>query len=213
MNGLTIENAHLYLEEFYGVPEQPEYDWSKCHDCGTALEQAEYFHYCPDCGTIDFDKPIYVDKPWTPPPALYKRRQYCIDKLNLMAGYKSSRAKQYTVMLKKLKDHDFESLKELKKLMKQMKYNRYYKFIYNVWFDLKKERLIHLTYNQIDTLANQFIELESKFKNNVDHKRQNMLAYNSVIYYLMRKNKIKGYDNILLPINHIVVCKILKQII
>ena len=213
IKNLTMENAHLYLEEFDGVPEQPEYDPNKCTDCGSELQLDTYFYHCPECGTIDFDKPIYVDHEWTPPKITYKRRLYCIDKLMMISGRKYSRSKVYPIMIQKLKEYDINSLKELKQTMKTLKYHRLYKFIYNVWNDLKKERLISLTSNQIDLLSRQFVELESKFKESDTHTRKNMLNYNSLIYILMKKNKIKGHEHILLPFNHIVIVKMLKRFI
>jgi predicted RNA-binding Zn-ribbon protein involved in translation (DUF1610 family) len=210
---LTIENCHLYLEEYYGVPEQPKYDPNKCTDCDTTLEKTDHFYYCPECGTVDFDKPIHVTHEYVPPPCLYKRRIYCLDKLKMMSGFKQSRSKGYNSMIKKLEECKFNTIKELKKIMKELLYHKFYKFIYNIWFDIKGTRLIELTYNQIDKLSRDFVDLEYKFKQSDKHKRSNMLNYNSVIYYLLKKNKIKGYKHIILPFNHLVICKMLKQIV
>jgi len=210
---LTIENAHLYLEEYYGVPEQPDYDPTKCAECDTTLKQDHYLHFCPECGTMDFDKPIHVDHEYTPPPCLYKRRIYCLDKLKMMAGFKQSGSKSYKPMIEILKERDFDNIKQLKKIMKELKYHTFYKFIYSIWFDIKGTRLIELTYTQLDKISNDFVDLEYKFKQSDKHKRSNMLNYNSVIYYLLKKNKIKGYKHILLPYNHLVICKMLKQIV
>ena len=126
---LTIKNAHLYLEEFDGVPEQPDYDPTRCTDCRTPLKQGDYFYYCLNCGTMDFDKPTHVDHEYVPPPCLYKRRIYCLDKLKMMAGFKQSSSKSYQRVITELKEHDFDSIKELKKLMKEMIYHKFYKFI------------------------------------------------------------------------------------
>lgn len=212
-NEITLKNAHLYLEEMEGVPEQPSYDPSKCNECGTELKPDTYFYYCHVCGTIDFDKPVCVDHEWTPPKITYKRRLYCIDKLMMISGRKYSRSKAYPLVIQKLKEYEINSLKELKQTMKILKYHRLYKFIYNIWYDLKKERLISLTGNQIDQLSREFVAIESKFKACTRHTRKNMLNYNSLIYILMKKNKIKGHRHILLPFNHIVIVKMLKRFI
>jgi hypothetical protein len=206
-----MNQLHLIYEDFKKSPKQPTYDSSKCVDCGFDLKQDTYFYYCEKCGTIDFDKPIYVDHEWVPSPMTYKRRLYCMDKLNLMSGKKQSRSKIYHPMIKELKQHDFKNLKELKHIMKTLKYHKYYKFIYSIWFDIKGTKLITLTYNQIDLISRQFVELESKFKQSDKHSRKNMLNYNSLIYILLKKNKIKGYKSILLPFNHIVMIKLLKR--
>ena len=96
--------------------------------------------------------------------------------------------------------------------MKMLKLHKLYSFIYEIWHIIKGYRLINLTHDQIDILSNQFVDIENKFKNS-DNKRKNMLNYNSIIYILFRKNKIKGYKHILLPLNHIVIVKALKSFI
>jgi len=110
-------------------------------------------------------------------------------------------------------DHDFDNLKQLKAIMKDLKYHNFYKYIYCVWFDIKKFKLITLTTLQIKMLSRQFVELESKFKDSDSHNRKNMLNYNSLIYILLKRNKIKGYKSIILPFNHIVIVKMLKGFI
>ena len=207
------KTCHLIIEEFEGIEAQPKYEPDKCEDCNTLLLQDTYFKYCDKCGTIDFDKPIYVDHEWKAPQTLYKRRLYCIDKLNMMACYKHSRSKVYVKMIKELEEWEFNCVKELKCIMKELKYHKFYKYIYNVWFELKGTRLITLTHTQIDVLSQQFVEVESKFKQSDAHTRKNMLNYNSIIYILLRKNKIKGYKHILLPHNHIIMVQILRRII
>ena len=208
-----MNNLHLIYEDFKKTPEQPKYDPTKCVDCGTILKLDKYFYYCESCGTIDFDKPVYVDHEWVPPAITYKRRLYCMDKLNLMSGKKQSRSKIYQPMIKELKQHDFKNLKELKHVMKKLKYHKYYKFIYSIWFDIKGTKLITLTHNQIELISRQFVELEIKFKQSDKHSRKNMLNYNSLMYILLKKNKIKGYKSILLPYNHIVIVKTLNGFI
>lgn len=213
---LTLKNAHLYFEILEGVPEQPTYDPSSCEECFTRLTHGTYFLYCSTCGTIDFDKPVkfaleyatdFISK-----QIFYKRRVYCIEKLNLIAGFKTSRSSKFKQNVNSIKEYDFKNIKELKNIMKLLKLHKLYKFIYEIWYIIKGSRLINLTHDQIDILANQFVDIENKFKNS-DNKRKNMLNYNSVIYILFRKNKIKGYKHILLPFNHVVIVKALRSFI
>jgi hypothetical protein len=63
-------------------------------------------------------------------------------------------------------------------------------------------RLIQLTGMQIDLLSREFVELEWKFKTSSTLKRRNMLSYATIIWFVMRAQKIPGFDNILLPLNH-----------
>jgi hypothetical protein len=84
--------------------------------------------------------------------------------------------------------------------MKSIKANKYYKYIYNVYYDIKKVRLINVKQQRISQLADEFIVMESFFKNNREiHKRKNIFSYSVIIYMILKRNKIKGYDDILLP--------------
>lgn len=204
MNELTIQNAHLFLEEFYGVEEnkQTSYNIYICDDCGVDKVVYDCFLVCPECGLMDINNPIYDDVPdYVPKPSLYKRRLYCQEKLNMMAGYKHSNSPKYKELLKELKEHEFENLTELRDLMKKLNFNKFYKFIYNIYFDIKKVRLIQLTYNDIDKISRRFIEIETKFRTEGKHKRKNMLSYNAMIYFILKEMGYKCYSNVLLPQN------------
>ena len=192
----------------------------KCLGCDANLVIEGCFKLCPDCGEMDIDEPvytdIYTDMPYTSnvPPALYKRRLYCVEKLNLMVGYKQSRSPQYNKLVKLLKNEDIESLEEIKVCLKVWKMKKFYKHVYNLYYDVTGERLINLNSQDIDFIARKFVELESNFKMDRDtHKRNNIYNYNSCIYLLMKHFKYKGYKHILLPLNHLQIAKVLKKYI
>ena len=87
-----------------------------------------------------------------------------------------------------------------------------YKHIYNLWFDIKKAKLVTLTNSQISNLCDEFVKLDCLFKN-TPRNRKNMYNYNSMIYFLMKKNKIiQGCNHILLPYNHNFIYKNINAI-
>jgi hypothetical protein len=185
-------------------------------DCDGKMIPADHFPYCDTCGIMDTDHPLVTSReanePWIPKRVLYKRRQYCLEKLKLVVGIKNSRSSKYHEMVKQLKEQDFDTLQELRQLMKELGYHKMYKFIYSAYFDVKGTHLISFSTQEIHFLAQQFVELEWKFKQSEDHKRKNFMCYNSTLYYLMKKNKLTGYKHLLLPYNHKHINQLLKSI-
>lgn len=217
---LTMENAHLFLEELELENQAPSLPYNPllCIDCNSEMKQDTYFYYCPSCQTIDFDKPIKVDfgrECYWMKSSLYKRKLYCVDKLNMITCHKHSRSPKYSVIVEDLRYERFDNIKELKRLMKKKGYHRFYKFMYCIWYDIKKTKLISLTYEEIDKIATQFVQIEQKFKfKQTDQvKRKNMMSYYSIIYLIMKKNNITGFEHIILPKNHIVNVKFLRGLI
>lgn len=216
----NIEDAwHYYINYLQGDREVPvckarnQRDFL-CPDCNVERVLHECFKVCPECGQMDIGDPVFEDIPYTAPPALYKRRLYCVEKLNLMVGYKQSRSPQYNKLVKLLKNEDIESLEEIKVCLKAWKMKKFYKHVYNLYYDVTGERLINLNSQDIDFIARKFVELESNFKMDRDtHKRNNIYNYNSCIYLLMKHFKYKGYKHILLPLNHLQIAKVLKKYI
>jgi hypothetical protein len=205
MSPLTFNQAQELYEDFLNLPLPVPIPAGMCteEDCEGTMVDRHDFPYCDTCGAMDIDNPTYTDpEVYIPKPILYKRRQYCVEKLHLMTGTKQSRSPHYKQMLKTLKSYDFDDLQELRDAMKAGGFHKQYKHLYNVYFDLKRVRLIQLTGMQIDLLSRKFVELEWKFKTNSKLKRRNMLSYASIIWFVMRAQKIPGFDNILLPLNH-----------
>lgn len=210
---LSIENIHIILEEFENVEQKP-YNPFHCSFCDIEMILGQHFYYCDQCGTIDFDKPVTVvlDTVYEHNAVyLYKRRNYISEKLNLLAGYKQCHRKQYGDIITILEQHknEFDDIYELRKLMKRCGFHKYYKYIYNIFFEIKKKRLVVLNYNQIYMLTDEFIDIETKFKSS-NLISKNMLSYNSIIYYLLKKHNITGWEHLYLAKNH---PKVYKQIL
>jgi hypothetical protein len=189
-----------------------------CYDCECDLLLYDAaFHVCPECGLVD-DTPVYDiqrESEYYQKPILYKRRIYCQDKLKLLTCKKTSRSLKYEAVKNELQaiDDEFNNIDELFFTMKRCSLSKFYHHIYNLWYDIKKTKLIDMTMQQIDHLSRQFVELESKFKANQGvSSRKNMFNYNSTIYYLMKKNKLKGHWHVLLPYNHSEMYKKIRSI-
>ena len=184
-----------------------------CEDCKVDKVILNCFKVCTQCGVMDIEDPSYEVIPWTPTIALYKRRLYCQEKLKLYTGHKLCRSAQYRKIVKDLKTYDILNIIELKQYLKEWKQKRFYKYIYNLYFDVTGIRLIKLSSQDIDFLSRKFVEIEGKFKGSELHKRKNFFNYNSCIFLLMKKYKYKGYKNIILPLNHLHIAKVLRAYI
>jgi hypothetical protein len=161
-----------------------------CDDCKLDMIIDDYLYVCRECGNID-DTPIYDAK--------YELDYYP----KPISVLKTSKTKKYIKVkeyFENLKD-DFNDINSFYFLMKAHGYSKYYPNIYGLWYDIKKYRLITLTYKQIDILVNEFVKIDILFKSN-SNGRSNMISYNSTLYYLFKKLKIKGCSEILLPYNY-----------
>ncbi len=96
--------------------------------------------------------------------------------------------------------------------MRKLKLSKYYKYIYCIYFDLKKIKLFQLNINEIERLIHQFINLERKFK--ISHpKKHNLLSYNIVIYCILKQNGYQSYKHILLPKNRKRILKLVNNLL
>src|SRR5690606_10219419 len=93
---------------------------------------------------------------------LYNRKTYFLIILRLLSCRKSCDNPNYSETIKQLSEYQFENIFELKKVMAKLKLKKYYKYIYLIYFDIKKVKLINLTYNDIEFLANKFVILENE---------------------------------------------------
>lgn len=204
----------MYLEQF----EEPRKVFTPdnhCRECDTDMVLVEFFFACPTCGQIGETVNAYHLEHATdyiPKRQLYKRRAYIEEKLRLLSCSKRPRSAKYVDALKKIKSEKFTTIDELYNILKKKNMSAMYKHIYNLWFDIKKAKLVTLTNSQISNLCDEFVKLDCLFKN-TPRNRKNMYNYNSMIYFLMKKNKIiQGCNHILLPYNHNFIYKNINAI-
>src|ERR1700678_1565644 len=180
-------------------------------DCDHDYRNVDGFTTCINCGIVDLYKQSFCEsnfKPYTT-NHLYYRKSYFKEKLPLLVGIKQSSSSKYNKVINQLKSQKFESIIDLRKIMKKLKLNRYYKYIYSIYYDIKKVILINLTSSDIDFLTYKFLQLENDLKKHYPDK-SNLLSYNIVVYSLLKKFDYDDYKNILLPRNH---RKIINKII
>ena len=216
---MNIYKAHLLLEDlgFDNRSQNVNPNNHACYKCECNHIIADNgFPVCENCGVINFEMPNFAQEVTDKDTirktiSLYKRRLYVREKLSLMTGYKQSRSKQYADIIKTLKTCKVKNIIHLKQLLKDMNLKKFYKHIYNIYYDVRNIRLIKFTHNQIDEISRRFVDAESKFKTDCD--RSSFFSYSSVIYLLMKKYKIAGYQHIILPLNHLQISQKIRQLI
>ncbi len=211
---LTLYEQYLILKrnDDSEKKEQPKHDF--CDDCKVYLIVDTQHKVCPSCGLVS--EPDYVlsmsriSTCRVSKRSIYIRRAYFVERLNLIAGYKICLQHSfYKKCLKQIKKHEFETINELRKVMKGIdNCEKLYKYIYNIYYDIKNVRLIKLSRREILYLAEDFVRMESFFKKHQDqHNRKNMFSYSILIYMILKRHKIKGYKHVLLPRQTKVVTK------
>lgn len=210
---MNIENVHRIIEDFENAPivmNRVNY----CDECNTEMYINNDQYVCNQCGLCGdyipaleaFEQSSHMKK------VLYRRRIYCVDKLRMISCLKSPRTQEYINTIKKLSTEDFSNIYELYDIMKEMNMFKYYKNIYDIFHSIKKVKLIELTYNQIERITDDFIEIERKFKSVENNTRQNMFNYSSIIKVLLQKHKIRGAEHLILPYNHEEMIKHIKAL-
>jgi hypothetical protein len=176
-----------------------------CNDpeCPGDFINHDYMKVCKICGSADEDSYIvekledgkYIKKKY-----YYKRRIYFEDRLKYISGIKRTNKPIIQELVDSLDDNDINDVRDLYKIMKKRKMSVFYKDIYNIYYDLKKIRLINININDISKMSEEFVKIDLKYKSNSTNS--NMLSYNSLIYYLLQKFNIEGSEYIFLPANH-----------
>lgn len=171
-------------------------------------------HYtCIKCGEVDLYKPVFyetINKIYKS-YFVYHRKSYFKDKLREIVGIKQSLSSKYHQIISILKKHNFDTIFELKKIMKKLHYSKYYKFIYDIFFTIKGIKLVSLSSNDINYLANKFIKFEIAFKKQIG--KRNILSYNTIIYALLKQYKYPSYKHIILPKNNRRLLKVITNIL
>lgn len=187
-----------------------------CEECDQEMELLDRYT-CLKCGQCDSTGVFVTDLQYALsstlycPKSIYKRRLYCREKLKLLCGRKKCYDKKYKTVVDRLKKKKVKNLVQLKQYLKEWGFRKYYKHIYHLFFEVTGKKLISLTCTEISKMSAQFVLLEILFKRT--SKRKNIYNYNSIIYLLMKKNKIKGYSHIILPLNHLHIVKSIKKYI
>lgn len=198
---ITIENAHLILEEFENKPIPKETSRFVCENCDVSKLDFDGGLVCPNCGLYDEHDFVYFhdDDQYHKKKTIYKRRQYFEDKLSTFACLKQSRSPKYRSVVNMLKQVEFETIQELKDILKKNKLHKFYVHIFNIFYDIKGIKLIDIDSRDIKKLSSKFVELESKFRNDDDKKRTNCHNYNAVLYFLLKSEGYDCYQHIILP--------------
>jgi len=170
---------------------------------------------CTLCGMIDIHRHAFMMSGGSYKSNtnhLYHRKSYFREKLKLMVGIKQSLNPEYILIIKELKNQLFNSIIELKRIMRKKGYHKYYKYIYNIYYEIKGVKLINLSYTEIDKLTCKFLKLEQQFKT-IYPSKSNLLSYNIVIYSLLKKDNHLCYKNIILPKNKRKVLKNIENLV
>lgn len=203
---ITIENAHLILEEFENIPMPKTTSRYVCEDCDVSKLEMDGGLVCPNCGLCDEHEYVYFhdydnDCQHRQKKTIYKRRQYFEDKLSTFACLKQSRSPKYRSIVKMLKEYEFETIQELKDILKENKLHKFYVHMFNIFHDIKGVKLIDLEHKDIKKLSSKFVEIESQFRNDDDKKRINCYNYNAMLYFLLKQEGYDCYQHIILPQN------------
>lgn len=175
-----------------------------CNDPECPGDYINHLHMkvCRICGTADEDSYVQEkleDGDYHKKKYFYKRRIYFVDRLKYISGIKRTCKPAVQEFVDSIDDNDINDIRDLYKLMKKHKLSVYYKDVYNIYYDLKKIRLINISADQISKLAEDFVKIDIRYKSKSNN---NMLSYNSIIYYLLQKHNIAGSEYIFLPGNH-----------
>jgi len=210
-----MELSQEQIQELYDLYEelQEEVEKDKLKNinefCNDPECKGDFINYknmklCKICGSADesgyvlekLEDDEYIKKKY-----FYKRRIYFIDRLKYIAEIKRTNKKELINFTNSINKDEVNNIKDLYKILKKKKLSKYYKDLYNVYFDLKQIRLIKFNHDQITELSEEFVKIDIKYKS-CENNKKNMLSYNSIIYYLLKKHKIDGYEHILIPSNH-----------
>ncbi len=212
---MNLEQAlNLYEDYLHGTEEEPV-----CVGCmqtttvsvGTHI-MSNLSKICSECATAEPLGAVVLPIGVRIKKSLYHRRSYFVERMNLLCGYKQCNSKAYSSVVRRCKKHKFSSIRQLRKVMKRIGVNKYYKYVYNIYYDIKKVRHVKLSQQRIAQLSQEFVVMEGFFKQNRDtHQRKNLFSYSVIIYMLLKRHKIRGARYILLPHQSKLLLKDVKQ--
>ena len=182
-------------------------------DCKHDFVLTETGYTCQLCGIVDIDHLVFKEN--TVPIKnhhVYKRNNYFIEKMRLLAGIKQTAHPRYLEMIKLFKKKKITSIQKLRELMKKHGYSKFYKYIFSAYYDITGEKLISISHSDIQKLSFKFLTFERHLKTKL-RKRVNFPNYNTIIYLFLKKEGYKGYQHIILPKNQKKICEIITEII
>lgn len=138
-----------------------------------------------------FTKKIYVP---------YNRKPYFKRLFELLAGHvQSPQTKQYKKMIQLLSNNNntFQNMRQLRELLRKNGHQKYYQYIYNIWYEIKGERIIHITNEQFHKIMEKFRIFQNWYKKTI--KTRNMINYSVLLQELLLHNKIKNAHLLYLP--------------
>lgn len=202
--GMDLDKALRLYEEFvHGAPDKlaQNREWL-CDDCGDKMAIQDNMWLCSTCHTLEGCCNMLPRDSYNKKKSMYHRRCYFIERMNLLCGYKHSMNPDYKKFVNILRKRKFSNVRQLKRLMREVGANKFYKFVYNIFYEIKKKRIVNITQQRITMLAQEFVVMESFFKQKRDaHNRKNLFSYSAIMYMLLKRHNIKGYKHVLLPNN------------
>lgn len=195
------ELMKLAQELFEDKPPEVEQRLNMCPECNVDMVIRNSIYTCDRCGLSDVYNPLLVSSDrWIVKKSLYMRRSYFIERLNLIAGFKNCGSSDYNNVVKRLKRCKFKTIKRLRRHMKRLGFNKFYKYVYNIFYDIKGVRVVNLDRQTIQRLAAKFVKYNARFKTSSDlHGRKNIYSYSLIIYLIFQSEGINGFEKLLLP--------------
>ncbi len=192
-----MDEIDKYRNEFCErFPEQVDVQLQEA--CEHEPRIAEGYTVCIICGTV-LNYQYVGNRPVPISYHIYRRRTYFQEKLKLISGVKQSSSSSYNDVVQLLSKEEFNTIFELKSLLRKKKLSKFYKYIYSIYFDIKKEKLINLNYSQINFLSGHFQLIERQFKKLRQFKS---FSYNTVLFHLLRHYDFDEHIHIILPKNY-----------
>jgi hypothetical protein len=212
---MNFEQAlKLYEDYLHGTKKEPAcrlHAYYYC-ECGNAYIMSDLYKMCSECATAEPLGAVVLPIGVRINKSLYHRRSYFVERMNLLCGYKQCNSMEYSSVVRRCKKHKFSSIRQLRKVMKRIGVNKYYKYVYNIYYAIKKVRHVKITQQRIALLSQEFVVMEGFFKQNRDtHQRKNLFSYSVIIYMLLKRHKIAGARYILLPHQSKLLLRDVKQ--
>lgn len=229
IDGDILKIIHDLYDEPKWIPPQPTHKHSPvldggyyiCSSCGLVLEQELIFD-------ITIRPTVFTDK-------AYKRKVYFKEKLRLLACLNNTRHSSYikvldmlakskkiikiqNALLGKSKDEIARMfifkryISKIKTVLRKMNKSSFYKYLYNFIYDLFEFKCFDMRDSDVLRLATIWINIENKFIKKYPTKH-NMLSYNTIFYFLLKREGIKYTELIILPRNFDMIVQLLENII